>query len=69
MPVDLPKFFGTNNDDRSRHMERYIECMIFALIINQGYWLVWFPTTLDGEAYEWYRDHDEGHFRTWDQLL
>ena len=24
---------------------------------------------MDGEAYEWYRDHDEGHFRTWDQLL
>ena len=43
--------------------------MIFALIINQGYWLVWFLTTLDGEAYEWYRDHDEGHFMTWDQLL
>ena len=23
---------------------------------------------MDGEAYQWYRDHDEGHFRTWDQL-
>ena len=30
---------------------------------------MWFPTTLDGEAYEWYRDHDAGHFVTWDQLL
>ena len=30
---------------------------------------MWFPTTLDGETYEWYRDHDEGHFMTWDQLL
>ena len=29
---------------------------------------MWFSTTLDGEAYEWYRDHDEGHFQTWDQL-
>ena len=31
--------------------------------------MVWFPTTLDGETYEWYRGHDEGHFRTWDQRL
>ena len=30
---------------------------------------MWFPTTLDGEAYKWYRDHDERHFGTWDQLL
>ena len=61
MPADLPKFYDTRDDDPSRHMERYIEQMIFALITNQGYRLVWFPTTLDGEAYEWYQDHDEGH--------
>ena len=69
MPIDLPKFYGTRDDDPSRHMERYIERMIIALITDEGYWLVWFPTTLDGEAYEWYRDHDGGHFMTWDQLL
>ena len=43
--------------------------MKISLITDQGYLLVWFPTTLDGEAYEWYRDHNEGHFMTWDQLL
>ena len=59
MPTNLLKFYGTRDDDPSRHIERYIERMIFSLITNQGYWLVWFPTTLDGEAYEWYRDHDE----------
>ena len=69
MTANLPKFYRTRVDDSSRHMERYVECMIFLLITNQGYWLVWFPTTLDGDAYEWYRDHDEGHFRTCDQLL
>ena len=47
-------------------MKRYVEQMIFLLITDQGYWLLWFPTTLDGEAYEWYQD--EGHFGTWDQL-
>ena len=50
-------------------MKRYIERMTIALITNEGYWLVWFPTTSDGEAYEWYQDHDAGHFVTWDQLL
>ena len=29
--------------------------------------MVWFPTTLEGEAYEWYRDHTEEHFRGWEQ--
>ena len=42
--------------------------MVFSLITDQGYWLVWFPNTLEEEAYEWYRDHNEGHFRIWEQL-
>ena len=65
---NLPKFYETKDEDLSRHMERFVEKVISPLISNQQYWLVWFPTTLDGEAYEWYRDHDEGHFQTWDQL-
>ena len=69
MRSDLPKFYGTRDDDPSRHMERYIKRMTIALITDEGYWFVWFPTTLDGEAYEWYQDHDAGHFMTWDQLL
>ena len=54
MPSNLPKFYGTRDDNPSRHMERYVERLIFSLITEQGYWLIWFPTTLDGEAYEWY---------------
>ena len=69
MPPDLPKFSERGMRIPSWHTERYIERMTMALITNEGYWLVWFPTTLDGEAYEWYRDHDAGHFVTWDQLL
>ena len=69
MPSDLPKFYGTRDDNPSRHMERYIKRMTIALITDERYWLVWFPTTLDGEAYEWYRDHNAGHFMMWDQLL
>ena len=63
MPSNLPKFWGTNDEDPSRHMERYIERLASSLITNPGYCLVWFSTTLQGEAYEWYRDHSEGHFK------
>jgi hypothetical protein len=49
MPSHLPKFYGTKNEDPSRHMERYIERLASFLITNPGYWLVWFPTTLRDE--------------------
>ena len=67
MSSHLPKFYGTKDEDPSRHMKRYIERLASSLVTNPGYWLVWFPTTLEGEAYEWYRDHAEGHFKGWDR--
>ena len=63
MSSHCPKFYGTKDKDPSRHMERYIERLASSLVTDPGYWLVWFPTTLEGEAYKWYRDHAEGHFR------
>jgi hypothetical protein len=68
MQSHLPKFYGTKDEDPSRHMERYMERLASSLVINPGYWLVWFPTTLEGEAYEWYKDYADGYFREWDQL-
>lgn len=58
----LPKFYSTKDEDPSLHMERYIKVLTSLLIINKGYYLVWFPTTVQREAYEWYRDHTKGHF-------
>ena len=49
-------------------MERYIKRLASSLVNNLGHWLVWFPTILEGEAYEWYKDHTEGYFRGWKQL-
>ena len=57
IPSHLPKFYGTKDEDPSRHV-----------MTNPRYWLLWFPTTLEGEVYEWYKNHVEGHFRGWDQL-
>jgi len=68
VPGNLPKFYGTKDEDPTLHMERYIEILTTSLIGNEGYYLVWFPGTLHGEAYNWYRDHDEGYFTTWTQL-
>jgi hypothetical protein len=68
MPSNLPKFWVTKDEDPSRHMEMYIKKLANSLITNPGYCLVWFSTTLQGEAYEWYRDHPEEHFREWIQM-
>ena len=68
VPGNLSKFYGTKDEDPTLHVERYIEVLTSSLITNEGYYLVWFPGTLHGEAYNWYRDHDEGHFTTWTQL-
>ena len=68
MPSNLPEFYGTKDEDPSMHMERYIKRLASSFVTDLGYWLVWFPTTLEGEAYEWYRVHVEGHFRGWDQM-
>ena len=68
MPSNLPKFWGTKDEDPSRHMECYIKRLASTLITDSGYWLVWFPITLECEAYEWYWDHPEGHSRGWEQM-
>ena len=56
MPSHLPKFYGTKDEVPSRHMERYIEKLASSFVTNPRYWLMWFPTTLKGGIYEWYRD-------------
>ena len=61
LPSHLPKFYVIKDEDPSKHMERFIERVVSSLITTQKYWLVSFPTTLEGEAYEWYRNHAEGH--------
>ena len=63
IPSHLHKFYGTKDEDPSMHMKRYMERLASSLVINPRYWLVWFSTTLEGEAYEWCRDHAEEHFR------
>ena len=52
MPSHLPTFYGTKDEHTSRHMERYIERLASSLVTSPGYWLVWFPITIEGVAYE-----------------
>ena len=40
MPSYLSKFYGTKDEDPSRHMERFIEKVVSSFITNHGYWLV-----------------------------
>ena len=37
IPSNILKFYGTKDEDPSRHMERLIERVISSLITNQGY--------------------------------
>jgi hypothetical protein len=67
-PVNLPKFTGTRNEDPAAHVERFVEVLITSLVTNPNYYLVWFPTTLDGSAYAWYRSHNAGTFASWQEL-
>ena len=66
--TNLPRFYRSRDEDPSLHMERYIETLTSSLVTNEGYYLVWFSTTLQEEAYDWYRGHPEGHFVEWQQL-
>ena len=68
MPSYFPKFSGLPHEDPSTHIERYIEVMLANVIAEDMYKLVWFSSTLEGVAYEWYRSHDEGTFRDWQAL-
>ncbi len=45
-----------------------MEVFITSLVTDPNYYLVWFPTTLDGSAYAWYRSHSAGTFASWQEL-
>ena len=68
MPIHLPKFSGMSHEDPSHHIERYIEALITNVIPEETYRLVWFSTTLEGQAYNWYRSHAPETFANWQAL-
>lgn len=37
IPSNLPKFYGSRNEDPSLYMERYVETLTSSLVTNQGY--------------------------------
>lgn len=50
IPMNFLKFYGTNDEDRSLHMERYIKILACLLITNQHYYLVWFAKRIVREV-------------------
>jgi hypothetical protein len=69
IPANLPRFFGSRNEDPVAHVERFEELLISSLVTQREYYLIWFPTTLTDSAYSWYRSHNAGTFTTYAQLL
>jgi hypothetical protein len=68
MLVNLLEFLGTRNEDPTTHVKQFVEVFITSLVIDPNYYLIWFPTTLDGFAYVWYRSHSAGTFASWQEL-
>ncbi len=68
MLVNLLKFSRTRNEDPAAHVERFVEVLITSLVTDPNYYLVWFPTTLNGFAYVWYRSQSAGTFASWQEL-
>lgn len=64
----LPRFSDSKDDDPAAHVERFEEILISGFVTDHAYYLIWFPNTLTGTAYSWYRSHDAGFFTTWMQL-
>lgn len=50
IPMNFLKFYGTNDEDRSLQMERYIKILACLLITNQHYYLVWFAKRIVREV-------------------
>lgn len=48
--MNFLKFYGTNDEDRSLQMERYIKILACLLITNQHYYLVWFAKRIVREV-------------------
>ena len=68
VPPNLPVFTGSRDEDPSSHVERFIEILTTSLVSEPGYYLVWFPNTLKGSAYAWYRNHAANTFADWNAL-
>jgi hypothetical protein len=68
MLVNLLEFLGTRNEDPTTHVKQFVEVLITSLVIDPNYYLIWFPTTLDGFTYVWYRSHSAGTFASWQEL-
>ena len=68
IPHHLPRFSGSKDEDPSAHIEKFVEILTSSLVTDPGYYLIWFPNTLVGTAYSWYRSHAAEFFVTWGQL-
>lgn len=68
MPLNISIFKGTRDEDLLAHIEYFIETLTTCLTMDGYYYLVWFPTTLKGRAYEWYCNHSPNIFLSWNMI-
>jgi len=63
----LPSFDGST--DAIQHMNIFLDSCLANNIRNSYHLMILFPTTLCGDAFEWYYSLEDGSIRNWSSLV
>eukprot|EP01018_Ginkgo_biloba_P031758 Gb_05978 [translate_table: standard] len=64
--IPLPTFDGQT--DLDRHLTQFLEACLENRVRNPHHLMQLFPTSLRGDAYDWYVELELGSITTWSQL-
>ena len=66
--IPLPTFEGCGSEDPHLHVRDFANICVSNQATDQGYFLLWFPATLKGDAADWYWAQPARTFNTWIEL-
>jgi hypothetical protein len=66
--VSLPKFYGELGSDPDYHVREFLTSCNANNARTPSHWHAIFPTTLDGQARQWFHRQPLGHFANWAAL-
>jgi hypothetical protein len=66
--VSLPKIYGELGSDPDYHVKEFLTACNTNNARTPSHWHAIFPTTLDGQARQWFHRQPLGHFNNWTAL-
>ena len=66
--VPFPSFYGRMGDDPDSHVHQFLTCCNSNNARTEAHFLSIFPSTLHGQANNWFQRQPIGHFTTWELL-